>query len=168
MLSCLGEWNAVRAASILFPWMQPVHLICLRFVLTQWIIIAPWKPAHHASIGLTYPKIHFCPNPPLPRHGSAAQNGQTNARATTCWHQDLSLDMTQRSIRRSHAIWHILMHFVEIQMHIEREKSRGSRRLVADSEDSLFMIIFFAGMTSEMDDFKHEYTLHILMVSERK
>lgn len=172
MLSCLREWNAVRAASILFSWMQSVHLICLRFVLTQWIIIAPWKPAHHESTGLTYPQIHFCNNPPLlpwARHAEQA-NKHIHAcvHAATCWHGDLSVDMTQSSIRWFYAIWHILMYFVEFKCAAYRENSRGSHWLVADGEDSHFMLIFSAGMTSEIDDFKHEYTSHILMFFGQK
>lgn len=152
MLSCLREWNAVRAASIPFPWMQSVHLICLRFVLTQWIIIAPWKPAHHESIGLTYPQIHFCNNPPLlpwARHAEQA-NKHIHAcvHAATCWHRDLSVDMTQSSIRRFYAICRILMYFVEFKCAAYSENSRGSHWLVADGEDSHFMLIFSAGMTS--------------------
>lgn len=156
MLSCLGESNTVSAASILFPWMQPVHLIFLRFVLTQWIIIAPWKPAHHKSIGLTYPQIHFCSNPPLlprARHTNQANKYiHTCMRAATCWHWDLSVDMTQSSIRWFYAIWRTLMYFEEFKhaAYIERIPAGLTHWLVADGEDSHFMIICFARLTSEI------------------
>lgn len=54
------QWELV---SILFRWMHSLYLSCLRFALTQWIILDPWKPAAHQSAGLTYPRIHACNNP---------------------------------------------------------------------------------------------------------
>ncbi len=101
-----------------FPWMQSVHLIFLRFVLTQWIIIAPWKPVHHRSIGLTYPQIHFCNNPRLLPHRHTEQAKNTHMHA--CSHMltlslSLSVDMTQSSSWWFYAIRRILMYFAGIQ-----------------------------------------------------
>lgn len=64
----------------------------------------------------------------------------------------------------------IFMYFEELERaaYIERIPAGLSHWLVADGEDSHFMIICSAGMTSEIHDIKHEYTLHILMFFECK
>lgn len=151
MLSCIGESNTVSAASILFPWMQPVHLIFLRIVLTHWIIIVPWKPAHHQSIGLKYPQIHFCSNPPLPPQARQKKRRKksTCMHATTCWHWDLSVDMTQSSIWWFYAIWRNLMYFEGFKCAAYRQRipTGLTHWLAADGKDSHFMIICSTGMT---------------------
>lgn len=129
MLSCLGEWHTVSAASILFPWMQSVHLIFLRFVLTQWIIIAPWKPAHHKSIGLTYPQIRLCNNPTLlPRAWHRQANTYTHAcnvltLRLICWHDAKQHAMVLCNPAYFNVFWGTQT------CCIYRENSRGSHSL---------------------------------------
>ena len=57
MLSCLGEWNTVSAASILFPWMPPVHLIFLKICLNTVDYHCPLKTcASQKALGSHIPR----------------------------------------------------------------------------------------------------------------
>lgn len=162
------------AASILFPWMQPVFLIFLRFVLTQWIIIVPWKPAHHKSIGLSYPQIHFCNNPPLlPQVRYTKQSGK---HIHTCMHRTTTdietwVDLTQSRMRRFYAAWLILMYFQEFKCaaYIERIPAgftqTGYRWRRFPFHDNL---LCWNDIWNSLHDIKHEYILHTLMFFEYK
>lgn len=155
MLSCLGESNTVSAASILFPWMQTVYLIFQRFVLTLWIINVPWKPVHHKSIPLSYPQIHFCNNPPLlPQVRHTKQPGKY---IHTCMHitiPDTEIVLMWRKVGSEgfYAVWLVLMYFQEFKGSAYRERIPVgfTHWLVSDGKDSHFMLICYAGMTSEI------------------
>lgn len=90
MLSCLGEWNTVSAASILFPWMPPVHLIFLKICLNTVDYHCPPENLRIAeSTGLTYPQIRFGNNPPLLSFrgpDTRSRNTQTHTYARACVH----------------------------------------------------------------------------------
>lgn len=61
IMFCIRESNTVSAASILFPWMTPLHPVLSRLVLTRWII---------AALRLPY-IIIICPPPVSPWYVSA-------------------------------------------------------------------------------------------------
>lgn len=126
-----------------FPWTWPVHLICLRFVLTQWIIISEprekkerQQPTEHWNSrlpGCISAVIHSSST-----NGSNIERAKKKERAheTTCWHRDLSRDVTQKK-RKKEVVGSIWMHLVGLEC-IRREIPRVSW-------SGLFMIISSAG-----------------------
>ena len=132
-----------------FPECHQYTLFFLRFVLTQWIIIAPLKtcasqkaPGSHipryvsAIIHRSFPSAGQTHGAGTPKHIHTLVHACMHA--ATCWHWDLSVRMTQRSVWWFYAIRRVLMYFEEPKRaaYIERIPTGLTHWLVADGEDS--------------------------------
>lgn len=144
MLSCLWEWNAARAAAILFSLnvasTPDLSKICLNTV--DYHIRAPWKERKtttNRALELASPRMHFCSNPQLLHQWLQHRTGKKKKKEHTKRHADIGiyLETWRKKKRKKEVVGSIWMHLVGLEC-IRREIPRVSR-------SGLFMIISSAG-----------------------